>query len=215
MGCKHHKTHSDEQCICKKVRAIAKAQDEAVADHCCEVSCENSLRQLVSPSVAPSADTVPFMLSGGAKTTFSGLLPYFAWGIVKSNEGGSICQTPFVSPFFRVKKVKDDCCAVLELLCPIFCDEPGNEGVIESFTRTGACVTVDLHDFTDITCFHPVNAARDACTCNLLAIIIALIAGPLGIAGEQCSTTDNPLAQALQTTVLNALNLSASEQSPS
>jgi len=151
MSCKCKK----EQCVCDKVRRIADAQD-AVDNNCCDSgSCEQSIRDLVSPTGGNGADTIPFMLLCGCENTFAGLLPYFGWGVKRFSDG---CSGPIPSPFFRVKKIKEDtkCCAILELLIPVRCDSSLLR--FENFRRTGVCVEVDLSCFTGITCFHPVNA---------------------------------------------------------
>lgn len=195
MACKYHK---NDNCICKRVKNIADQQQEAIND-CCDVSCETSLDQLVNPTTATNNfNTVPFMLLTESSNTLSGLVPYFAWGVNKEQQttvpavnGNPFCSTPFVSPFFRVKKMVGECCAVLELLCPVFCDDI-NTGVIETFTRTGACVEVDLRDFTGLTCFPPVNAEQDDCVCDILSILFALYLGPIGSIfgiGDSCENS--------------------------
>lgn len=70
------------------------------------------------------------------------------------------CFFDIRSTFFRVVDfVKgSECCAILELLCPERCE--GKHNGIEGFIRTGACLEVDLKDFTGITCFPPVNAKK-------------------------------------------------------
>ncbi len=149
MSCKCKK----DKCVCEKVRRIADAQD-AVDNNCCDSGCEQSIRDLVSPTGGNGADTIPFMLLCGCENTFAGLLPYFGWGVKRFND----CSIPFPSPFFRVKKFVDhkECCAILELLIPVKCE--GSLFKFRNFRRTGVCLEVDLSCFTGITCFHPVNA---------------------------------------------------------
>lgn len=156
MGC----THKDSNCVCERVREINAAQNEVspVADNCCDVSCAQSLRDLLSPATqGPVNDTIPFMLTCACENAFAGLLPYFGWGVLNDDE----CVNPIFSPFFRVKKFTDngDCCAVLELLIPDICLEGEFPFIgFEGFFRTGACFEVDLSKFAGITCFPPVAA---------------------------------------------------------
>ncbi|MFC4386877.1 CotY/CotZ family spore coat protein [Gracilibacillus marinus] len=150
---------TSNDCVCDVVRAIADAQD-AVVDQHCDVSCSQSIRNLVSPTTTNGYDTVPFILYG--KT----LKPFKASGVVVSNQGGSNntkfeCVESFI---FRVNEVSDDCCAVLELLafdgdsnaCDEPCDQLDNEKV-EDLERTGICITVDLSCFCAITCLPAVS----------------------------------------------------------
>lgn len=145
-------------CVCEKVRAIADAQD-AVIENCCDVSCKQSIRSLVSPVVANELDTVPFLLycKGDCK-------PYKATGFFKDN-GNFQCVETFI---FRVKSVDDDCCAVLELLAANGGDLPGPEKRenpcrqldnvdVDDLMATGICITVDLNCFCAITCLPAVS----------------------------------------------------------
>ncbi|PLR98824.1 CotY/CotZ family spore coat protein [Bacillus sp. T33-2] len=202
-----------EDCVCETVREIANNQAivEGLANNdCCDVSCGRSLEALVSPATQNNMfDTVPFMLfeKGAA---IPGLIPFFGWGVSRGRSNGTVCSTPFTSPFFRVKKFVDgsDCCAVLELLCPVFCDDNDieNVGAIETFTRTGACFEVDLRDFKAITCFPPTNAIEDSCVCDIITIIVALLLGPLGFAGTPCEVESSPLINALRNQLAKRFN---------
>ncbi|MEQ6377871.1 CotY/CotZ family spore coat protein [Bacillaceae bacterium S4-13-58] len=173
MGC----SHKGSNCVCERVREINAAQNEVapVADNCCDVSCERSIRDmLVSPQASgPVADTVPFMLTCACDNAFAGLLPYFGWGVLNDNG----CAHPFFSPFFRVKKFTDngDCCAVLELLIPDICEEgEAPFSGFDNFIRTGACFEVDLSNFAGITCFPPVAAETMNGTAGLTAGLEAI-----------------------------------------
>ncbi|MBM7551197.1 CotY/CotZ family spore coat protein [Thalassobacillus pellis] len=153
MSCKCKK----DNCVCEKVRKILAAQEAVANNDCCRSgSCELSIRDLVSPT-GNGNDTIPFMLLCGCENTFAGLLPYFAWGVRRDND----CFGPIPSPFFRVKKFKDDCCAVLELLFPSLCDETPDSisdlFLFDGWFSTGVCVEVDLSCFTGITCFPPTT----------------------------------------------------------
>ncbi|WP_423410738.1 CotY/CotZ family spore coat protein [Heyndrickxia sp. MSNUG] len=121
--------------------------------HGCDVSCDRSIKELLNQCKHSGLDTIPFKLLCGCKgdcETFVGT------GVIKMDG----CFFDIRSTFFRVVDfVKgSDCCAILELLCPERCE--GKHHGIEGFIRTGACLEVDLKDFTGITCFPPVNAKK-------------------------------------------------------
>lgn len=158
--------HKGENCVCDIVRNIADAQND-VFENCCDVSCEQSINDLLSPAAANDLDTVPFMLycEGDCK-------PFKASGVTVDNGGGSPSFDCIESFLFRVKSVDDDCCAVLELLS--FEGDPagaGNQGSeclkdpchqfdgqsVADLTATGICITVDLDCFCAIHCFPAVN----------------------------------------------------------
>ncbi|WP_017754660.1 CotY/CotZ family spore coat protein [Calidifontibacillus oryziterrae] len=162
----HDHEHDDDiHCVCKVVRKIHKAQlaAEERRNDCCKVSCERSIQQLLSPKkFAPVANTIPFSLECGCKSCnnspFLGKAPLYG-------KNGKFCL--IFSPFFKVKKIKDDCCAVLELLWPTCNGEPfagkftGDHKKsfpcfdFNGFIETGACITVDLECFCGISCHQP------------------------------------------------------------
>jgi hypothetical protein len=183
MSCKCKKSN----CVCEKVRRIAAAQDEVANNDCCSAgSCEKSLRDLVSPAGTNGNDTIPFMLLCGCEGALSGLLPYFAWGVRRVDTS---CFGPIPSPFFRVKKIKedDDCCAVLELLFPSLCDETPDSLLdlieFDGWFATGACVEVDLRKFTGITCFPPTTTMNPT-TSDMAAGVRAVKAMRANNAGQ-------------------------------
>jgi len=149
-----HKDKHDDDCVCETVKKINKAQ-AAVEDSNCKVSCENSIKQLLSKHKS-TANTIPFSLDCGCET-FLGKAPIYC------NSGNFQI---IASPFFKVKKVNHDCCAVLELLWPT-CDGEAfqghfnNDGIsfpccdFDGFVGTGACITVDLKCFCSISCHKP------------------------------------------------------------
>ncbi|RPF51152.1 CotY/CotZ family spore coat protein [Aquisalibacillus elongatus] len=165
FDCKNNK------CVCKTVRKIAEAQDEVagLTDDNCDVSCKQSVRDLLSPTANGNGnDTVPFILY--CKGTCH---PFFGSSILQGTTGGggggrSVLRC-FESPIFRVSKVKKNCCAEIELLLPVsqggstpggggdtVCDFfPGNS--IATLQRTGLCITVDLCDFSGIACLEPTR----------------------------------------------------------
>lgn len=135
MGCKHE----FDNCVCDIVRRIADVQSDVV-EHCCDVSCDKSIEALISPVGVNDLDTVPFMLyCEGTCQLFEGK------GFMKDANG---CLDCVDSKIFRVKKMVDECCAVLELLDA----GPDECPVIDENSRTGICITVDLNCFCAITC---------------------------------------------------------------
>lgn len=164
----------DKSCVCNVVREIAAKQDSIVQNNnCCDVSCAESIRELVSPLAPIQVNTVPFVLycKGSCK-------PFFANGIFKETDPLT-SETYFdciTSPVFRVKRVDKDCCAVLELLLPVEYEAATetngrNKGKkkkkchvkdvcdlfpADEFDCTGICITVDLKKFSAIQCLPPI-----------------------------------------------------------
>lgn len=175
--CEHHHHHDHkekccEDCICEIVKKIHKAQAE-VNHSSCNVSCEKSIQQLLSQSKnCHTANTIPFSLD--SDDTFFGKAPVY-------DKYGNFCV--IASPFFRVKKIVQNCCAVLELLWPtcngeLFEDTFKHDGThsfpccynFNGFVGTGACLTVDLKCFCSISCHKPMMV-REATACQIHDII--------------------------------------------
>lgn len=145
----------DDDCVCGVVKKINKAQ-AAVEESDCRVSCEKSIKQLLSRH-KPTANTIPFSLDCGCET-FLGKAPVY------SSDGNFRI---IASPFFKVKKVNHHCCAVVELLWPTCNGEPfqghfSNDDKhsfpccdFDGFIETGACITVVLKCFCSISCHKP------------------------------------------------------------
>ncbi|GAA0467562.1 CotY/CotZ family spore coat protein [Alkalibacillus silvisoli] len=152
----------DSKCVCKTVRQIAAAQDEITTPEC-DVSCKQSIQNLVSPAVTTGNDTIPFILycKGSCK-------PFLGSGVLQSVVNNVTEFNCFESPIFRVSKVYKDCCADLELLLPVNgngqCPGRKKRDVCDYFDgatglqRTGICIKVDLCDFVAISCLEPVRA---------------------------------------------------------
>ncbi|HHY72438.1 MAG TPA: hypothetical protein GX497_04275 [Bacillus bacterium] len=174
-GQHHHHEHKEkccEDCICEIVKKIHKAQAE-VNHSSCNVSCEKSIQQLLSQSKnCHTANTIPFSLD--SDDTFFGKAPVY-------DKYGNFCV--IASPFFRVKKILQNCCAVLELLWPtcngeLFEDTFKHDGThsfpccynFNGFVGTGACLTVDLKCFCSISCHKPMMV-REATACQIHDII--------------------------------------------
>ncbi|MCA0971969.1 spore coat protein [Halobacillus litoralis] len=169
MGSCHSK---DSHCVRNILKEIIRAQNE-VADHCCDTSCEQSIRDLISPSTGNGNTTVPFVLY------CKDCKPFFASGLKKkaSSHGYHCIETPV----FKAKKFVDDNCVKLELLKPVHhhgghswhkCDKKSVCSVLDdvvSFQSTGICTTVDVSCFCGITCldattpepFSPTAARTD------------------------------------------------------
>lgn len=160
--CHDEPDKDDKNCICSIIRKILKAQ-EAAEDCECKVSCESAIKQLLSPTACPPANTIPFTLNCGCDLFFGKAAIY--------GKHGNFCLIS--SPFFKVKKVDHHCCVVLELLwptcdgepfhCPLKCSDHHSFAChgFNGFIGTGACITVDLSCFCGISCQKPhmVNEA--------------------------------------------------------
>ncbi len=169
--CHDEHDKDDKDCICSTIKRILKAQEEV--DECqCRVSCERSIRQMLAPNDCPPANTVPFTLTCGCDLFFGKAAIY--------GKSGNFCLIS--SPFFKVKKVDRNCCAVLELLWPT-CNGKPYEGYLKckdhhsfpchdfnGFIGTGACITVDLSCFCSISCHKP-HMVEEATACQIQDII--------------------------------------------
>ncbi len=170
----HHQEHhehmaEDKDCICSTVKRIFKAQEEVDECHC-RVSCERSIRQILSQNDC-SPNTIPFTLTCGCDLFFGKAAIY--------SKHGHFCIIS--SPFFKVKKVDHNCCAVLELLWPT-CDGEPVRGPLKckdhdflcddfnGFIGTGSCITVDLSCFCSISCQKP-HMVNEATTSQIQQII--------------------------------------------
>lgn len=176
----HHRCHDehdkdDKDCICSILKRILKAQEE-VEECKCKVSCERSIRQILSQTDCPP-NTIPFTLGCGCDL-FCGRAAIYG-------KNGNFCLIS--SPFFKVKKVDQNCCAVLELLWPTHNGEPFKGSLkckdnnsfpchdFNGFIGTGACITVDLSCFCSISCQKSIMV--DEATANQIQQIIK---------GQQC-----------------------------
>ncbi|NBJ70912.1 MULTISPECIES: CotY/CotZ family spore coat protein [Clostridia] len=150
MGC--GKDFDTGNCVCDILKEIAEAQNDVI-ENCCDSSCEQSINDLLGETDQGNGlDTVPLILycKGNCK-------PFKGFG-AHPNDIGDIVA----SFFFRVKKVKDDCCAVLELLRDPRDDKANPHDPVEQDTKplraTGICITVDLNCFCHVTCLPAINA---------------------------------------------------------
>ncbi len=154
-----------ENCVCDKLKEIARVQASLMED-CCDVSCDRSINDLLGTAPVSNNNTVPFMLfcKGDCK-------PFKGFGVKREMTGGNTFLNCFEGFIFRVKKVDDDCCALIEILEPSTsdasaasekcaskdpCDSfPGKS--IRSLEATGVCLTVDLNCFCGVSCLPAVN----------------------------------------------------------
>jgi spore coat protein Z len=168
--CHDEHDKDDKDCICSLLKRILKAQEE-VEECKCKVSCERSIRQLLSKTDCPP-NTIPFTLGCGCDLFFGKAAIY--------GKNGNFCLIS--SPFFKIKKVDHHCCAVLELLWPTCKGEPfcgplncKDKNSIpcsnfNGFVGTGACITVDLSCFCSISCLKP-HMVEKATACQIQDII--------------------------------------------
>ncbi|SEP85108.1 CotY/CotZ family spore coat protein [Piscibacillus halophilus] len=148
MSCRG-KDHT-ENCVCDILRQIVDAQNDIV-EHDCDVSCKQSIEDLLGDRTSPAGlDTVPVLLYCECKT-FKG------FGAMNDQN-----NTVVASFYFRVKKVDDDCCAVLELLRdPADSDRNPKDPTDQktaNLRATGICINVDLKCFCHVTCLPAVDA---------------------------------------------------------
>ncbi|MCD7034997.1 spore coat protein [Metabacillus sp. GX 13764] len=153
MSC-GHKSHDqyDVNCVCRAVENI-KAEQDAVEEQC-PTSCFSNL---LSPTMAPGRDTIPFLLFDKKGNLFS------AFGNVGGFSDDNHC---FQTIFFRVENL-NGCCATLSLLRPVnvkgetisVCDPCDPE--FFGLEKTDFCIEVDLLCFCAIQCLSPdlVNRA--------------------------------------------------------
>ncbi|TMN23139.1 CotY/CotZ family spore coat protein [Lentibacillus cibarius] len=150
MGCgKHHETGN---CVCDILKEIANAQQDVV-ENCCSTSCEQSVSDLLGETEPGNGlDTVPVILycEGSCE-------PFKGFGANPDDIGDMMA-----SFYFRVKRVDDDCCAVLELLRDPEDTNNNPDNPVTQDTNplcaTGICMTVDLNCFCHVTCLPAVNA---------------------------------------------------------
>ncbi|WP_181348593.1 CotY/CotZ family spore coat protein [Thalassobacillus sp. CUG 92003] len=170
MSCERRK--DGESCVCETVRKIVRAQNEVARNRdCCTTSCEQSIKQLLSPSTNGNGfTTIPFALYCKEDCE-----PFIGSGISRSSIGGGGMNAMkcIQTPIFRAVKFvdKDECCVQLELLVPVnmggtvmgscgkgktICDFfPGKQ--ISNLKATGVCITIDLDCFCGIVCLDPVT----------------------------------------------------------
>lgn len=148
------KGYSTGSCVCDVLKEIASVQDDIV-DDCCDSSCDQSISDLLGATDNRSGlDTVPVMLYCSGTCA-----PFKGYGANYDN-----IATKLSSYYFRVKKVTNDCCAVLELLVNenelgTDFDQPGPHSQNTANLRaSGICITVDVNCFCHVTCLPAVDA---------------------------------------------------------
>lgn len=156
MGCGCGKEHATGNCVCDILKEIEAAQNDVV-ENCCITSCEQSISDLLGETDhGTGLDTVPIILY-----CKDGCKPFKGFGALPKHDRDS--TGPIEASFlFRVKKVDDDCCAILELIRSAdehSCDhlkDPTDQATTNLF-GTGICITVDLHCFCHVTCLPAVS----------------------------------------------------------
>ncbi|WP_217585910.1 CotY/CotZ family spore coat protein [Lentibacillus saliphilus] len=150
MGC--GKVHDTGNCVCDILKEIADAQQDIV-ENCCETSCEQSINDLLGEGDRGNGlDTVPVLLY-----CKDGCKPFLGFGADPDD-----IRDIVGSFYFRVKRVDNDCCAVLELLRDPHDPDEKPECPVSQFTghlqSTGICITVDLNCFCHVTCLPAISA---------------------------------------------------------
>ncbi|ELK48947.1 CotY/CotZ family spore coat protein [Halobacillus sp. ACCC02827] len=159
-----HSSGKDSGCVRDVIKKIIAAQEEVAGrDRCCDVSCERSIRDLLSPeSNGNGPTTVPFILY------CKDCKPFIGSSVVRRRlpGGGGTYLDCVQSPIFKAKKFVDGKknCVKLELLLPA--DASGNPldlggdtvcdyfptTSVRNLLATGVCITVDLDCVCSITC---------------------------------------------------------------
>lgn len=165
--------HPLSHCVCRTVKRISDAQNEAARRSDCESGCEQSIRDLLGPARRheKKKTTIPFILycQGDCK-------PFIARGVSKTPIDcypDTSYYRSVKTPFLKVKKVDAaSCCAHVELLRPVNANgypvasdaENFDEYFSERtpfrtihFQETGICLTLDLKCFCAITCLDAVS----------------------------------------------------------
>ncbi|RPF52125.1 CotY/CotZ family spore coat protein [Aquisalibacillus elongatus] len=139
-----------DNCVSDILRQIVDAQNDIVENDC-DISCKQSIEDLLGDTTSPSGlDTVPVLLYCECK-------PFKGFGV--RNDQNRTCVASF---YFRVQKVYDDDCAVLELLRDPADSRQNPSDPCEQKTAnlrsTGICINVDLDCFCHVTCLPATNA---------------------------------------------------------
>ncbi|WP_163102995.1 CotY/CotZ family spore coat protein [Peribacillus alkalitolerans] len=185
MGCGNHRISDSNDCIVDTLAAIADAQDRVDdRDDKCRTSCDMSIDELVSPtrSRRNPFDTIPVLLTVEGQ-------PFEGVGARRDRNGCGIFDV-VRSFLFRVNDVDEkNGCAQLELLELDPCDNGSDDDdddrlggrrwaipvdIVTDFDRflfrldnaervirSGVCITVDLDDFTSVSCLPPVRTFRN------------------------------------------------------
>ncbi|GGB40335.1 spore coat protein [Virgibacillus dakarensis] len=157
MGC-CGKEFDTGNCVCDILKEIADVQNDIV-ENCCDSSCERSINDLLGEQENNNdLDTVPVLLY-----CQDGCKPFKGFGAFRGDNNGSCDFGEVVGSFyFRVKKVDDNCCAVLELLRDPADDDCNPENPVDQDTchlrATGICITVDVNCFCHVTCLPAISA---------------------------------------------------------
>lgn len=161
MSCGHD--HQTGNCVCNVLKEIARVQADVVSPNC-DTSCDQSITDLLGETDnRGSLDTVPLILY-----CQDGCQPFKGYG-AKKKEIGNVQA----SYYFRVEKVMDDCCAVVELLRDPTDTAGSSDGKgrknpqnpidpidqkTNNLKSTGICITVDLKCFCHVTCLPAISA---------------------------------------------------------
>lgn len=175
----HSAIHDIKHCICHTVKKIIDAQNRVNNVDGCATSCEQSIKQILSPikDRKHKHTTIPFILFNKDST------PFIAQSIFKQDDIDCPDESFFqclTTPILRAKKLShsNPCCVVVELLRPV-----NKEGIpvteyganladffcthkkcrIINFQETGICLTLDLNCFCSIQCLEPITPLP-ACT---------------------------------------------------
>lgn len=153
MGC--GKNFDTGNCVADILKDIVAAQNDIV-ENCCDTSCDQSISDLLGESENNNGlDTVPVILY------CKDCKPFKGFGAPKVHHKIGDIVASFI---FRVKKVDDENCAVLELLLsdgdtcgPDHLKDPTEQDT-KHLEATGICISVDLDCFCHVTCLPAISA---------------------------------------------------------
>lgn len=169
-----------DHCVTDIVKGIVKAQHQAVEaeEDSCFTGCDRSIADLLSPYADNREryrhNTIPFML-----TCKRSCRPFVGSGVHKVRRGEHRFFDCVESPVFRAKSFvrNSDTCVRLELLLPVqdggghhhdgdkdkgCCSGQGSvcnyiPKNTHNFRASGICITVDLNNFSGISCLSPIT----------------------------------------------------------
>ncbi|MGN1401540.1 MAG: CotY/CotZ family spore coat protein [Bacillus sp. (in: firmicutes)] len=173
MSCGHDNLTDD--CVLSTLLSVAEAQERVEDD--CRTGCQQAIDELNGRQKIKGFDTIPVLLTCNCN-------PFSGVGAHRSYSGERMFHL-IRSFLFRVSEVDEGTgCAILELLKPVSFhghdfeessrEEEREHHHEECFTspfdefldklndakkiiRTGICITVDLTNFTSVTCLPPIN----------------------------------------------------------
>lgn len=173
MSCGHDNFSND--CVSSTLKSVAEAQERVEDD--CRSGCQQAIDELNGRIKLRGFDTIPVFLTCNCQ-------PFSGVGAHRSRSDNKLFNL-IRSFLFRVSDVDEETgCATLELLKPVRHDHDHDDfsdgerekhdhhkecfdtafdeflhelSKAKKVVRTGICVTVDLANFTSVSCLPPIN----------------------------------------------------------